>query len=324
MTNGTEAQNQGSEGEEGKVEAEEKSSDSLLYADDDQKAQEPDEDQSGEHEEAGTQESDEGQEGDGDTIQSLSDLIASQEWDPEWVDALEVDVKVDGKPAKATMSDLVRSYQIGQAAEHRLEEAKSKAKSIIEDAAARSKGLEGQYEVVAKLIEGAEALIDQDVKGIDWNKLREDDPAEYAAKKQEVADRREAVNKLKQEAGDSWRKNAETMTAERQEQINQLRQVEGEKLLTAIPEWKNEDVAKAEKAATINRALELGFTQEDVANALDHRFIVAIRDSALFRQNQAKSATAKKKVVKAPKVMRPGPKTDQKPKPKDAAEILYG
>ncbi len=322
MTNGTEAQNQGSEGEEGKVEAEEKSSDALLYTDDDQKAQESDESQSGE--DAGAQESDADQEGDGDTIQSLSDLIASQEWDPEWVDALEVDVKVDGKPAKATMSDLVRSYQIGQAAEHRLEEAKSKAKSIIEDAAEKSKGLEGQYAVVAKLIEGAEALIDQDVKAIDWNKLREDDPAEYAAKKQEVADRREAVNKLKQEAGSSWQQSAETTSAERQEQMRQFVEAERAKLLDKRPEWRDESKAKAEKAQLADYLLKEGFTQQDIANAADHRLILLGLKAMLYDQGQAKVSTAKKKVVKAPKTMKPGPKTDQKPKPKDAAEILYG
>src|SRR5690606_8155953 len=62
------------------------------------------------------------------TSSSLQELIEANEWDPEWVNALKVSVKVDGKPGEATVKDLVDSYQMRQAAEHRLEEAKAKAK----------------------------------------------------------------------------------------------------------------------------------------------------------------------------------------------------
>jgi len=71
-------------------------------------------------------------------ISSFSELIEHYELDPDWATTLRVPVKIDGQTSEATMADLVASYQIKEAATHRLEEAKAKAKQIVEDAAAKA------------------------------------------------------------------------------------------------------------------------------------------------------------------------------------------
>lgn len=251
-------------------------------------------------------------EDEGDTISSFAELVSSQEWDPEWANNLEIDVKVDGTPAKATIADLVKNYQIGSAAEKRLEDAKAKAKSITEEAAEKSKALEGQFATVAKLIEGAEAFINQDVEAIDWSKLREEDPAEYAAKKQEVADRRASLEKIKQGATDAWKENSEQMAAERSQQIQERLQEEQSKLIEKLPEWKDEEKAQTDKTQLADYLISQGFTKQDIANAYDHRLIVLAHKARLYDQGKAKVETAKKKVAKVPKVLKPGaPKSDQ-------------
>jgi DNA-binding ferritin-like protein len=263
--------------------------------------------------------------GDGDAIASAAELIEHFEADPEWFEGLKVEVKVDGKPATATIRDLVKSYQIGEAAEHRLEEAKSKVRAVNQELTEKSKALEGQFAQAAALIQAAEQALDADVAGIDWNKLREEDEGAYAAKKADVAERRERLAKLKKDAVSSWQQATEKAQIEGREKLVEFVQEQAKALLKAIPEWADETKRKAEKAELGQYLLGQGFTNEDINSpTIDHRLVVMARKAMLHDRSQQKVAAAKKKVAKVPKVLKPGAKPSSKPnKPRDAASILY-
>src|SRR3546814_3770864 len=97
-----------------------------------------------------------------------------------------------------------------QAAEHRLEEAKTKTKAVNEELAAKSQELQAQFVAAAELIKGVESKLTDEVGSIDWRKLRDSDPAEYAAKKAEIAERRAEIDEMKRKAVEGWRKTTET------------------------------------------------------------------------------------------------------------------
>lgn len=266
-----------------------------------------------------------GEEDEGESISSLSELIEHYELDPDWAQSLKVSVKVDGQPAEATLADLVKSYQIGEAAERRLEEAKSKAKAQTQELADKAQALESQYAVAAELVKGAERLLDQDTKSIDWARLREEDPAEYSAKRSEVAERRASIEQMKKNAVESYQNSAGERQQQFQAQLVERRQTEESALLEKHPEWKDADKAKDEKSKLAQYLMNEGFSKPEVANALDHRLILMARKAMLYDQAQSKTSAAKKKVAKVPKVMKPGAKADSsKPKPRDAVSILYG
>lgn len=252
-------------------------------------------------------EGDEGkEESEGEPVQTVSEFLQTLEVDPEFFSGLKVQVKVDGKPAETTVADLVKSYQIGSAAEHRLEEAKSKAKAITEEAAAKSEALKGEYAKVAKLVEHAEAMLDQDAKAIDWAKLREDDPAEYAARKAEHAERRQRIETMKRDAVAAWQQQAGKTTAEQAEILKRHIQAEQAALLEKLPEWRDDAKAKADKAKLADYLLRQGFTSEDIMGASDHRLILVARKAMLYDEGKGKVETARKKLAKVPKVMKPG------------------
>lgn len=237
-------------------------------------------------------------------VSSLAELIEAQEWDPEWVDSLKVPVKVDGTPAEATIADLVKSYQMGEAADKRLEDAKTKARALTEEAGQLKQAVETQLSVAGKLIASLESGLDDEASDI--AKLREDDPAEYSARKEDLRDRRQALEKLKRDAVADFEKAREGEQTQQTERQNEFLQQQHTMLLERLPEWRDADKAKAEKSELVSYLLNQGFEQQDVMQAADHRLILLARKAMLFDRSQTKTNVAKKKVAKVPKVMKPG------------------
>lgn len=239
-------------------------------------------------------------------LASVSELVQHYELDPEWFDTLEVaDLKVDGRPVKATLKDLKNSYQIQHAAEHRLEEAKTKARQIVQEASAKQEAAQSQFGVVAKLIENVERLLNEDTKAVD-PKLRADDPAEWSAKQHELDERRKKIERTKQDAVNAY----EAAVKKDREEFDELRQAhlraEFQTLLEKRPELRDESKLKVFNAKTAEYLISQGFSQQDVMGASNHRLILMADKARLYDELQANTNAAKKKVAQVPKVLKPG------------------
>ncbi len=258
--------------------------------------------------EEGTESTEEGEE----LVSTFAELVEAQELDWDFVKGLKVPVNVDGETANPTFSELVKSYRTGGEADKRVEEAKTQAAALTQELTQRQQALDGQFQVAAKLIENAEKLIDQDVSQIDWNTLRQDDPAEYAARHAETKDRREQIERMKREAVESYQTLTEEQQRERAEERKKYFAQQSTALLTKLPEWQDETTATAERERIVVYLRNEGFEDQDIMGATDHRLVVMARKAMLFDERQGKASVAKKKVAKVPKVLKPGT-----PKPQD-------
>lgn len=239
-------------------------------------------------------------------ISSFDELTKHYEFDPDWVDSLEVDVKINGEPGKAKLADLKANYQIREAAEARLKEAKEKARAETQIIAEKRDQLNGQYAVVAGLIDKAEKSLTKDESAINWDQLRSQDPAEWTAKREEFKQRKEEISRLKQEAVGSYQNSIATSEQESKERQQQYLQEQAQQLVEKLPEWKDPSTAKTEKTAVAEYLMNQGFSQEDISTASDHRMIILARKAMLYDKGSDKAAVAQKKVVKIPKVLKPG------------------
>src|SRR5262245_550786 len=149
-------------------------------------------------------------------IATLSELAEHFELDPDYVKTLKVPVNVDGTPTEATISDLIKSYQITEAAEHRLSDAKMVAQKESENWAAKHAALDAQFQTLAELIKHEEAVLEQDVKAID-PKLRDEDPAEWSARIQEFNQRRANIAQVKYATVEKYKTVSETRQRESDE-----------------------------------------------------------------------------------------------------------
>ncbi|MEW8048943.1 MAG: hypothetical protein AB2792_19810 [Candidatus Thiodiazotropha sp.] len=153
----------------------------------------------------------------------------------------------------------------------------------------------GQATELLKLSE--EGLIAE--YNIDWNALRTENPAEFAAKRQEFQERYSQI----QNAKAATQQQQQALT---EQQLAELYQKESVALLDKIPTWSDESVAKQEMEGVNEYLLTMGYSKEEIASVLDHRAVAIARDAMLYRKQKSNIEIAKKKVVKKPKVMKPG------------------
>lgn len=239
-------------------------------------------------------------------VSSLAELMETEGYDPEWFQNLRVPVKVDGKESEVPFSEVLKSYQMSEAAEKRLTEAKESQKQAKDAIAAKTQELQGQYAVAARLIQSAEGLLDADIKAVNWDELRRDDPAEYSAKRAELGDRRAQIEAMKREAVQSYQQTTYQQANETAQEAQDRLVAEQSQLLEKLPEWREPEKAEQGKRKLVTYLTGQGFDPDDVANAQDHRLIVMAHKAMQFDEMQGKTNAAMKKVAKIPKVLKPG------------------
>lgn len=213
-------------------------------------------------------------------------------------------VKIDGEEKNVTADELVKSYQLEQAAQKRMQEAAEIRKNSEVEVAA----LAQQREQYAQALQSLEAQLSsaEEKPQEYWDNLYSEDPMEYMRQREAYRDRKEATEKIKAEQV--------RVQEERQQEFVQQHQAhlakEQEKLLEALPDWKDPDVAAKEKQAIISYAQRnLGFSEAELAATSDSRAVLALRKAYLYDELMAKKPVAEKKVKKAPKVTKSGKPT---------------
>lgn len=204
-------------------------------------------------------------------------------------------VKVDGEEMKVTSEDLVKSYQLEKAAQKRLQEAAEKRKSAEEQMSA----IEQER---LRYAQGLQALEQQLTQGYQeptqeyWNKLYEDDPLEYIKQKDAYRDRREQISRVQQEQAQMY---------------NQALEQERQKMYQIIPEWQDPQVESKEKVEVLKFAQHMGYETQQIQN-FTARDVALLRRAYLYDYLQEQKPTVKKKIAKAPKMVKGGsPKTSR-------------
>lgn len=202
-------------------------------------------------------------------------------------------VKVAGEEVQVTLDEALKGYSREQDYTRKTqalaEESKAEKAAI---AAARDEYL-GKLQTVEKIIEASQPRVDQ--------ALRYTNPAEWSAQMlqhQQWAEQRRAVS------AETERLNAE----QAQEQARERETIasrEAEALLTALPEWKDPAVAKAETAALRDYGRSIGFSEAELDDVLDHRAVRVLRDAMAYRDLKAKSGQVRS-AVEAKRVAKPG------------------
>lgn len=261
-------------------------------------------------------------------IRTIEELSEHFELDPEWLQGLSIKQKVNGKDVEVSLSDALSTHRKVKAADTYLSEAKEKAKAIAGEAGQQKEQLVGAVSAFSTLINEVEAELERDVKATDWAKLREEDPAEFAVRKDEVRERRARVDDLKQRAAASYADLAKNSKQKMSQAMEERLPSEREALLERVPDWGDEQKATAERTELVNYLKSDGFTAEELEVAGYNGKVLALAIKAMrYDKVKSKSNAASKKVNKVPKILKPAPtqtdKSDQKPG-KDRVGILYG
>ena len=206
-------------------------------------------------------------------------------------------VKVDGEELEVPEDELLKGYSRTSDYTRKTQKLSEERKALEAEAQA----VRAEREQYSRTLEALKGQL-QSVSEPDWSTLADQDPIEFVKQKELHRDRKEKLQALEMEQ----RRVAELQSQEQQRAFHTYLQDEQVKLTHAIPEWKNAEIAKTEKEKIANFALNLGYSEADLAQIYDHRAVVALRKAALYDEMMSKAKTQTEKVKDGPKTVSPG------------------
>ena len=136
---------------------------------------------------------------------------------------------------------------------------------------------------------------------IDWNALKEEDTEEYLVKREEF---RQAQDQLRDYQARKQHEDGQ-LAHQNQEQYKAVVQRETQQLVSILPEWGDSDKRKEMVSLIREYATSQGYTNEELANLVDHRALIMLMKAMQF-DSVSQSDIKSKKIKNKPKVIRSG------------------
>jgi len=210
-----------------------------------------------------------------------------------------VTVKVDGEEVQVTFDELKRGYS-RDSDYRRKTQALAEQRKAIESENERLRQAQQQYtQRLEYVTQQMQALQEAEP---DWADLEKNDPIEYVRQKENWRDKKEKQQALLAEQQRMY----QLQEQERNEQLNRTLAEERERLLEAIPEWRDAEAMKADRERIVRTGKTLGFTEQELNQVYDHRAVVAIRKAALYDELMEKRKQLKPTPKQTTKAATPG------------------
>jgi len=209
-------------------------------------------------------------------------------------------VKVDGEEVEVPLDELLKGYS--RTADYtRKTQAIAEARKQAEAEAAAAREERQRYAQTLEMLDAQMRSLQP--PEIDWDRLYKENPVEWVRQREMMRTRQEQMNWVQSQRAALQQKQAE------EEQVEQSKtlEVERSKLLEALPEWRDADKARTEKAKIVSYATEkLGFTTEEISDIYDARAVVALRKAMLFDELMSKRDQMRPKIIQKAKPMKAG------------------
>jgi len=208
-------------------------------------------------------------------------------------------VKIDGQEQEVTLQELQQGYSRQQDYTRKTQELSQQRK----DFEAQQAELAKKDAIYKELLPRMEQTLEGELANEpDWKSLYESDPIAYVREKDVWNEKKEKFKAVQ----------AEQQRLQQEDEDKRLTQAKNavefgnQKILEAVPEWKDADVALKEKQSIAKYAMDvLGYSQDEINQVYDYRALLGLRGAWLHHQTG--KAIKKKPVEKAPaRVGKPG------------------
>jgi hypothetical protein len=215
---------------------------------------------------------------------------------------LKYTIKVDGEELEVGIEELKNGYQ-RQADYTRKSQALAEQRKETEQIQSERQRLEQERQMYAnglQMLQEQQSSKLQEFDSVDWETLKAEDPYQYMIKKDEYRDAQEKVNNVAQQQALIQQERNEEMQRAKAQFVQQ----EYNKLVDALPEWKDKD--STIKKDIQEYAKSVGFLPEEISQLSDHRSVLVIKKAMEYDKLTKKVAPKKKAVKKVPKVQKSG------------------
>ena len=274
---------------------------------------EPEEEKPKEEEAAPTEEEESTEETQDESLEEESEEEPSEDEESEEdEDVVEEEdplyaVTVNGTEHEVTFDELVKGYSRQSDYTKKTQELSEQRKSFeevktqYEAEVAQIQAERGHYmQSLQSIIDGSLGKMDE-FSNINWEQLRQDDPIEFVAKKEEFRDKQEKINTLRQEQQGAQQR----QSLEKQRFHAESLEREHAALTEKLPEWGKEESRKKLTKDLRDYALSAGFEAEEVSSLVDHRSIIVLLKASKYDKINNADVKAKK-LKNKPRVIRAG------------------
>ena len=204
-------------------------------------------------------------------------------------------VKVSGQELEVTLDELKAGYS-------RDSDYRQKTHTLgleKKDLEAQKNSLRQSYDTrlseLNEMITTADSFVRQQQGSKDLQKLYDEDPTSAAKLDYQLRQQNRQIEEMKSKAQHAYTK-----------QYNEYLDIQKQLAAAKIPEYS--DPNKADQFRTNMRTTlrTYGFTDSEIGNLADHRFLMVIKDAMSYKSVRDKKPIAQKKVANAPKVVKAG------------------
>jgi len=265
--------------------------------------------QDSEEDEALESEEDDGSDSEFEEMEVSQDEIASMLGLPE--DGVQVGndgvlklkTNINGDVEYKSLADIVKGYQtdgaLSQKGHKQAQEYKERA-AELEDAENHVRSAWNQAQAV---INSSLTNIQDEYNKVNWESLRDSDPAEYAALDRDFNNRYQAA----QHQAANIKTNIDSLATEDKGKTdhahNEYVRDQQAVMLDLIPEWQKSAVATKEMGEVSKFLGTMGFTEGEVSEIYDARIVALANKARKYDDLKKNVSTTKRRVSKAPKMV---------------------
>ena len=209
-------------------------------------------------------------------------------------------IKVDGKDTEVTLEELQNGYS-RQADYTRKSQVLAEQRKKADDELATTQQERQRY---LSQLEQFDSQADSKLKeyaATDWNKLKEEDPMEYMAKRDTYRELQENRRILKDEQKEVGLKQQQQQLTK----FEEVKKINYNELIQRLPEWGDPEKGSQVKQAVKNYAVTKGFTEQELNTLIDARSVEVLHKAMLY-ENLLKAKISNKKTKVVPKMQKPG------------------
>ena len=215
-------------------------------------------------------------------------------------------VKVGKEEVEVPLDELLKGYSRTADYTRKTQEI-AETRKAIEAERVKIEEANRLRDTYAQRLQLIERMLNQQESGEDLATLKETDPIGYATRVAEQVEREKQLAAVRAEQ----QRIAQQQQAEHGERLKQHLAQEAQKLAEAIPEFADPVKSQVVKADVRNYAKGIGFSDQELAQAYDHRAITALYKAMQYDKLMGKKPEANKKVSQAPKMLKPGTSTPE-------------
>tara|TARA_R100001510_G_scaffold46190_1_gene43069 strand:- start:1082 stop:2131 length:1050 start_codon:yes stop_codon:yes gene_type:complete len=209
-------------------------------------------------------------------------------------------VKIDGKDVEVSLDELRAGYSRQADYTRKSQVLAEQRRKADEELAATQQERQRYVSQLEQVSVDADNKLNK-FKDVDWAKLKEDDPMEYALKRDQYRELQESKRLIADEQQKEQYKQQQEQERAWNEELARQQEIVAQRLPDLVDPEKGPKLKQSIKSFAINK----GFSEQEVDSLIDARSVDVLHKAMLY-ENLLNSKISKKKAKVVPKVTKPG------------------